>query len=58
MDAQALRPGQVVIIANSSFHKSEESQQLIQKAVCSILFLPPYSLDLNSIKIFWANLKK
>ncbi|MGR3951834.1 MAG: transposase [Chlamydia sp.] len=40
------------------FHKSEESQQLIQKTECSILFLPPYSPDLNPIETFWANFKK
>ena len=53
-----LRPGQVVIMDNASFHKSEESKRLIQEAGCKILFLPPYSPDLNPIEIFWANFKK
>ncbi|MGR3951553.1 MAG: transposase [Chlamydia sp.] len=39
----------------AAFHKSEETQQLIQKAGCSILFLPPYLPDLNPIEAFWAN---
>jgi len=43
---------------NATFHKSEESQRLIKEAGCRILFLPPYSPDLNPIEIFWANFKK
>ena len=53
-----LKPGQVVIMDNATFHKSEESQRLIKEAGCRILFLPPYSPDLNPIEIFWANFKK
>ena len=53
-----LKPGQVVILDNASFHKSEESKRLIEKAGCKILFLPAYSPDLNPIEIFWANFKK
>ncbi|WP_039359209.1 transposase [Candidatus Protochlamydia amoebophila] len=53
-----LKPGQVVMRDNASFHKSQESQRLIEKAGCKILFLPPHSPDLNSIEIFWANFKR
>lgn len=53
-----LKVGQVVIMDNATFHKSEESRKLIEKAGCRILFLPPYSPDLNPIEIFWANFKK
>jgi transposase len=53
-----LKPGQVVIMDNATFHKSQESQRLIKEARCSILFLPPYSPDLNPIEVFWANFKK
>jgi transposase len=53
-----LKPGQVVIMDNATFHKSEESQRLIKEAGCRILFLPPYSPDLNPIEIFWSNFKK
>jgi transposase len=54
----ALKPSQVVIMDNASFHKSPETKRLLQDAGCRILFLPPYSPDLNPIEIFWANLKK
>ena len=53
-----LTPGQVLILDNASFHKSAESQQLIEAAGCKILFLPPYSPDLNPIEKCWANMKK
>jgi transposase len=53
-----LKVGQVVIMDNATFHKSEESRKLIERAGCRILFLPPYSPDLNPIEVFWANFKK
>lgn len=53
-----LIPGQVLILDNASFHKSKESQKLIESAGCKILFLPPYSPDLNPIEKYWANMKK
>lgn len=53
-----LIPGQVLILDNASFHKSAESQKLVEAAGCKILFLPPYSPDLNPIEKYWANMKK
>lgn len=52
-----LKPGQVVILDNASFHKSKKSIEMIEKAGCEVLFLPPYSPDLNPIEKFWANFK-
>lgn len=52
-----LTPGQVLILDNASFHKSAESQKLVEAAGCKILFLPPYSPDLNPIEKYWANMK-
>ena len=40
-----------------SFHKSTESQKLMEAAGCKLLFLPPYSPDLNPIEKYWANMK-
>ncbi|WP_162531273.1 transposase [Holospora elegans] len=40
---------------NTFFHKSKRSRALIKSVKCSIIFLPPYSLDLNPIEEFWAN---
>lgn len=53
-----LKPGQIVIMDNASIHKSETTKALIKKAGCTLIFLPPYSPDLNPIERFWAKLKK
>jgi transposase len=55
---QELKPGQVVIMDNASFHKSHKTRQLIESAGCRLIFLPPYSPDLNPIEQFWANMKR
>jgi transposase len=52
-----LIPGHVLILDNASFHKSTESQKLVEASGCRILFLPPYSPDLNPIEKYWANMK-
>jgi isfu1 transposase len=52
-----IQEGQVVIVDNATFHKSEKTKQLIESKGCKVIFLPPYSPDLNPIEIFWANLK-
>jgi transposase len=53
-----LQPGQVVIMDNASFHKSQRTRELIESVSCRIIFLPPYSPDLNPIEKFWANMKR
>ena len=52
-----LKPGQVMIMDNAAFHKSELTKNLIEQAKCELVFLPAYSPDLNPIEKFWANLK-
>ena len=47
-----LKAVQVVILDNASFHKSKASIEMIRKAGCEVLFLPPYSPDLNPIEKF------
>ena len=53
----ALTPGHTLVMDNATFHKSEETRQLINNAGCQLLFLPPYSPDLNPIEKCWANIK-
>jgi len=53
-----LEPGHIIIMDNASFHKSEKTKELITKAGCTLLFLPPYSPDFNPIEKFWANFKR
>ena len=52
-----LQPGQVVVMDNATFHKGGRIQQLIQDAGCELLYLPPYSPDLNLIEKCWSWLK-
>jgi len=52
-----LKPGQIIVMDNASFHKSAKTKELIESAGCRLIFLPPYSPDLNPIEKFWANLK-
>lgn len=53
-----LEPGQYVVMDNASFHKSQKTKDLIESVGCQIIFLPPYSPDLNPIEKFWANMKR
>ena len=53
-----LKPGKIIILDNASAHKSEEIIDLAREAGCKVIFLPPYSPDLNPIEKFWANLKR
>lgn len=41
------RPGDVVILDNVGFHKNERTAQLVRQRGAWLLFLPPYSPDLN-----------
>lgn len=53
----SLTPGQVVIMDNATFHKGGNIENLITSAGCSIIYLPPYSPDLNKIEKCWSWLK-
>jgi transposase len=54
----SLKKGQVVVMDNASFHKSPRIREAIEQTGCRLIYLPPYSPDLNPIEIFWANMKK
>ena len=53
-----LRAGDVVIMDNLSPHKSAETLYSIQQLGANVLFLPPYSPDLNPIEKMWSKLKE
>jgi transposase len=55
--APALKPGDVVVLDNLSAHKVDGVRQAIVRAGASILYLPPYSPDLNPIEQLFAKLK-
>lgn len=50
--------GSVIVLDNATFHKSERTVRLIEEAGCELLFLSPYSPDLNPIEKLWGNIKK
>lgn len=54
----ALQTGDVVVMDNLSSHKVSRVRDLIEKAGAEILYLPPYSPDLNPIEKAWAKLKQ
>jgi transposase len=45
-----LQVGQVVVMDNATFHKGRRIEQLIENMGCKLLYLPPYSPDLNKIE--------
>ena len=53
----ALPPGSVIVLDNARFHQSPTPQKLVEAASCQLLFLPPYSPDLNPIEHLWAAFK-
>ena len=53
-----IKKGTVIVMDNAAFHRKRELEKLSEGAKCSILFLPPYSPDLNPIEQFWSWLKR
>jgi transposase len=52
-----LRPGDIVVMDNLACHKRARVRALIEGAGGAVLFLPPYSPDLNPIELAFAKLK-
>jgi transposase len=53
----ALEPGQVVVMDNLSAHKGSRVRELIEAKGCELLYLPPYSPDLNPIEEAFSKIK-
>ena len=52
-----LHPGDIVILDNLSSHKVEGVQQAVALVGARVLYLPPYSPDLNPIEKLFSKLK-
>jgi transposase len=52
-----LSPGDVVVIDNAPFHNKTRLKKLVESANCRLIFLPPYSPDLNPIERVWNWMK-
>jgi transposase len=53
-----LRSGDVVIMDNLSSHKRQRVREMIEQAGARLVFLPPYSPDLNPIEMIFAKVKQ
>ena len=47
----------VLVLDNATFHKRKDTGYALEKAGHTLLFLPPYSPDLNEIEQKWAQAK-
>jgi transposase len=47
----------VLIMDNAPFHFRNEIVKIAKRHSCKVLFLPPYSPELNPIEHYWAHLK-
>ena len=55
--APTLNPGDVVVLDNLPAHKKEKAEKAVQKRGAWMLFLPPYSPDMNPIELAFSKLK-
>jgi transposase len=56
--APSLREGQIVVMDNLSAHKGGRVRELLEgKKGCELLYLPPYSPDLNPIEEAFSKVK-
>lgn len=56
--APRLRVGDIVVMDNLGAHKDRRVREAIEQRGASLVFLPPYSYDLNPIESAWALIKK
>ena len=52
-----LKPGDIVVLDNLGSHKGKPARAAIRAAGAKMIFLPPYSPDLNPIEQVFAKLK-
>lgn len=52
-----LNPGDIVVMDNVGAHKPAYILERIRAAGAHVLFLPPYSPELNPIELFWNKFK-
>jgi len=55
--APTLKRGDVVCMDNCPIHKLDESEDLVDARGAGVVFLPPYSPDLNPIEHCWSKVK-
>jgi transposase len=55
--APSLRPGRVVVLDNLSAHKGGRVREIVEGRGCELVYLPPYSPDLNPIEQAFSKVK-
>ncbi len=55
--APSLQRGQLVVMDNLSSHKGKRVRELIEERGCELVYLPPYSPDLNPIEEAFSKIK-
>ena len=55
--APSLRREQIVVMDNLCAHKGERVRELVESMGCELLYLPPYSPDLNPIEEAFSKMK-
>ena len=50
--------GNIVVLDNATIHRKEKLFEIVKKHDVTLLFLPPYSPDLNKIEKFWSWIKE
>jgi transposase len=53
----SLHPRDVVVMDNLGAHHATGVREAIESAGASVVYLPPYSCDLNPIELAWSKLK-
>ena len=57
-DIEKLKKSVLIVMDNARFHRKRVLEKIIKETSHCLLFLPPYSSDLNPIEKVWASLKK
>jgi transposase len=52
-----LQPGDVAVMDNLAAHKAAEVREAVETAGARVMFLPPYSPELNPIEHGWSKIK-
>lgn len=53
-----LQPGDLVVMDNLSSHKRARVAELIESRQANLVYLPPYSPDLNPIELIFSKIKQ
>lgn len=58
MLAPKLKKGNVLILDNASAHDPDELREILTPKGVKVMFLPPYSPELNPIELIWSQIKR